>query len=126
MTVGGGGAVSRRAGGAAAGVSVAVSAAASGSGSTMSRCGLPHLWQKRASGGSCAPQLQNSGIFAFSVATAGLWAAVTHTATCLGLCMLAYSLEPIQRPPATWSVRRHDAGDGRHRRVGDLHESQRG
>ena len=26
-----------------------------------SRCGLPHLWQNRASGGSCAPQVQYSG-----------------------------------------------------------------
>jgi hypothetical protein len=28
---------------------------------------LPHLWQKRASGGSSAPQVQNSGMFKFSV-----------------------------------------------------------
>src|SRR5882724_6344611 len=27
---------------------------------SLSRCGLPHLWQKRASGGRAAPQLQNS------------------------------------------------------------------
>jgi phosphoglycerate dehydrogenase-like enzyme len=26
-----------------------------------SRCGLPHLWQNRASSGSCAPQVQKSG-----------------------------------------------------------------
>src|SRR5579872_719708 len=26
-----------------------------------SRCGLPHLWQNRASGGSFAPQVQTSG-----------------------------------------------------------------
>src|SRR6185369_16267474 len=26
-----------------------------------SRCGLPHLWQNRASSGSCAPQVQYSG-----------------------------------------------------------------
>jgi len=26
------------------------------------RCGFPHLWQKRASGGNCAPQVQDSGM----------------------------------------------------------------
>src|ERR1039458_5622260 len=28
----------------------------------MSRCGLPHLWQNRASGGNCEPHVQKSGI----------------------------------------------------------------
>src|ERR1700730_17897902 len=40
-------------------------AAGTSSGSTSvssSLCGFPHLWQKTASGGSCAPQLQISGI----------------------------------------------------------------
>src|SRR5262249_6279533 len=35
---------------------------AGGSGTTISRCGFPHLWQKSASGGSSAPQVQKSGI----------------------------------------------------------------
>src|SRR5713101_632786 len=33
------------------------------SGRISSRWGLPHLWQKRASGGSWAPQVQNSGMY---------------------------------------------------------------
>src|SRR6185503_20698824 len=28
-----------------------------------SRCGFPHRWQKRASAGNCAPQVQNSGMW---------------------------------------------------------------
>ena len=28
----------------------------------ISRCGFPHLWQNTASGGSCAPQVQISGM----------------------------------------------------------------
>src|ERR1019366_3176642 len=32
------------------------------SGAMSSRWGFPHLWQKRASGGNCAPQVQNSGM----------------------------------------------------------------
>ena len=32
------------------------------SGATSSRWGFPHLWQNRASGGNCAPQVQNSGM----------------------------------------------------------------
>ena len=48
---------------------------ASGSTAPNSRCGLPHLWQKRASGGSCAPQLQNSGMVhcSFSVTHRAEW-----------------------------------------------------
>src|SRR5690348_11296069 len=33
------------------------------SGRISSRWGFPHLWQKRASGGSWAPQVQNSGMY---------------------------------------------------------------
>src|ERR1035438_504732 len=32
------------------------------SGTTISRVGLPHLWQKSESGTSCVPQVQNSGM----------------------------------------------------------------
>jgi hypothetical protein len=32
------------------------------SGTISSRCGLPQRWQKRASGGNSAPQVQNSGM----------------------------------------------------------------
>ena len=49
----------------AAGASGKANSACSGmwvSGTTSSRCGFPHLWQKRASGGNCAPQVQNSGM----------------------------------------------------------------
>src|SRR5947209_5317381 len=35
------------------------------SGLTISRCGFPHLWQKREPGASCAPQLQNSSMDLF-------------------------------------------------------------
>ena len=53
----GGGAGNGRGGGSAGCVETSV-ANASISGS--SRCGLPHLWQNRASSGSLAPHVQNS------------------------------------------------------------------